>query len=351
MWRFVAAPALFMAAVACGGGAEDGPGIAGTATPGAAEATVEPATTPAQARTQEPAATATPMAIERLPIVDMHFHPDAGWDIESLVRLMDELGVKLAVGGSGGTGGDALAFWRAHPDRFIPFAGQDAVRTLYAAEGTAATEFRSARVVGHVTRLAEQLDARCWVGIGELFVNTVASHRTGAMRMPADSALMRRLWEMSATYGVPLHVHMDADPASVAEMQRLLALNRSGTWIWAHSGWYLDPVLLREYLRVNPNLYAELSFRDEPRSFVSVSNGGRLREEWREVIEEMPERFLLGTDLLPPPTAAKYAELIVYWRGIMQQLTPATAAKLAHENAERLLASSRAVDVGQCREP
>jgi predicted TIM-barrel fold metal-dependent hydrolase len=335
---------LLALAAACGGSSGYEQPSGDTATPPATEEPARPTNAPAPAATAAP----TAVAIETLPIVDMHFHPDAGWDVDSLLALMDELGVKLAVGGSGGTGSEALEFWRAHPDRFIPFAGQDAVRTIYVAEGTAASEFRSTRIVSHVTRLGEQLDARCWAGIGELFVNTIASHRTGAMRMPADSALMRRLWEMSATYQVALHVHMDADPASVAEMRRLLASNPNATWIWAHAGWYATPSLLRELLQAHQNLYLELSFRDELRSFFAVSEGGRLREEWRALFEEQPERFLLGTDLLPPPTAAKYRDLIGFWRGVLLQLTPVTAAKLAHENAESLLSQSRAVDVSRC---
>jgi predicted TIM-barrel fold metal-dependent hydrolase len=335
---------LLTVVAACSGSSGSKQPTAGDSTLPATEEHARSTNTPAPVATVVP----TAVAVESLPIVDMHFHPDAAWDVDSLLALMDELGVKLAVGGSGGTGSDALEFWRAHPDRFVPFAGQDAVRALYLAEGVAVTNFESARTVGQVTRLGEQLDARCWAGIGELFVNTTASHRTGAMRMPADSALMRRLWEMSATYRVPLHVHMDADPASVAEMRRLLASNPNATWIWAHSGWYAQPSQLRELLQAHQSLYLELSFRDELRSFFAVSEGGRLREEWRALFEEQPERFLLGTDLLPPPTAAKYRDLIVYWRGILQQLTPTTAAKLAHENAERLLSRSRAVDVSRC---
>jgi hypothetical protein len=38
-----------------------------------------------------------------------------------------------------------------------------------------------------------------------------------------------------------------------------------------------------------------------------------------------------------PSTMATYAEEIGYWRGILSQLSPPTAAKLAHGNAERLL--------------
>jgi hypothetical protein len=313
-----------------------------------AEATTVRATA-SSAPAATPAPQPTKIAISRLPIIDMHFHPDAAWNLQTLLTLMDELGVKVAVGGTGGSGVVALDFAGQHPTRFVPFAGQDGVRAAYLAEGAAATGFETDRIIQHVSRLEEGLKAGCWAGIGELFVNTVASHRTGGIRMPADSPLMRRLWELSATYNVPLSVHMDADPVSVAEMRRLLAMNPNGTWIWAHSGWYTDPAQLRELLIAHPNLLLELSFRDEPRSFVPVTANGRLRESWRALLEEMPQRFFLGTDLLPPPTIAKYSELIRFWRGVLEQLTPATAARLAFENAERLLGQTKPVDVVRCK--
>jgi hypothetical protein len=278
----------------------------------------------------------------------MHFHPDPAWDLPGLVALLDELGVSKAVGGSGSPAATALRFAAAHPQRFVPFAGQDAVRALYVAEGTAVTGFASDRIVRHVATLEEALLAGCWAGIGELFVNTVGSHRSGGFRMPADSTLMRQLWELSATHGVPLSVHMDADPISVDEMRRLLALNPNGTWIWAHAGWYATPALLRELLRAHPNLYIETSFRDELRSFFPVSSNGRLREDWRALLEELPDRFVLGTDLLPPPTPQKYSELIRFWRSILPQLTPETAASLAYRNAERLLGDFAPVDEARC---
>jgi hypothetical protein len=90
----------------------------------------------------------------------------------------------------------------------------------------------------------------------------------------AQHPLMRRLWSMSAAYGVPLSVHMDADPASIAEMERLITSDRAGTWIWAHSGWYADPALLRRLFQAHPNLYADLSFRDSSRSWSPVEDAG-----------------------------------------------------------------------------
>lgn len=319
-------------------------------TPPNASPTAQSEQTPTPTRLPQAAPSPAPTAIviDKLPIIDMHFHPDVGWDIGALVSLLDQLGVAKAVGGAGGAGSIALTFAGEQPQRFVPFAGQDAVRALYLAEGTAVTNFESDRAVRHLATLEEGLKAHCWAGIGELFLNTLSSHRTGSMRMPADSTLIRRLWEMSATYGVPLSVHMDADPVSVAEMRRLLALDRNGTWIWAHAGWYTEPALLRELLQAHVNLNLELSFRDELRSFFAVSGGGKLKEEWRLLLEEMPERFVLGTDLLPPPTPAKYTELIVFWRGILEQLTPATAAKLAYQNAERLLGDYAPIDATRC---
>jgi hypothetical protein len=159
---------------------------------------------------------------------------------------------------------------------------------------------------------------------------------------------MRRLFDLSAQYDAPLSIHMDAAPASVAELRRLLDVNADGTLIWAHAGWYADPALLRELLQVHGNLYIELSFRDELRSFFPVTMGGEMEDSWRTLLEEMPDRFVLGTDLLPPPTPKKYSDLIAFWRGVLDQLTPETAAKLAHENAEGMMDGASVADATAC---
>jgi hypothetical protein len=54
------------------------------------------------------------------------------------------------------------------------------------------------------------------------------------------------------------------------------------------------------------------------------------------LLEEFPDRFVIGTDM-DPPTLETYTEEIGFWRGILTQLSPTAAVKLAHESAERLL--------------
>ena len=305
---------------------------------------VQPA--PPATSTPAPEPTAAPAGV--LPIVDMHFHPDGSWDLDALVALMDELGVQRAAGGSGDPTAIALDFAAAYPERFVPFAGQDGIRALNLLEGAESWNLETAAIQTYVARLETELQSGCWAGIGEVFVNTLGSHVSGGFSVPADSVLMRRLLDLSAQYAAPLSVHMDAASASVAELRRLLDSNPDGTLIWAHAGWYAEPQLLREMLQAHLNLYVELSFRDELRSFFAVTSRGQLRDDWRALLEEMPQRFVLGTDLNPPPTSEKYRELIVFWRSVLEQLTPATAAMLANENATRIVGGSMVADAEAC---
>ena len=66
-------------------------------------------------------------------------------------------------------------------------------------------------------------------------------------------------WAFSATYDMPLSVHMDATDDLIAGMERLLASDPKGTWIWAHKGHVADVQLLRRLLATHPNLYLELA--------------------------------------------------------------------------------------------
>jgi hypothetical protein len=68
-----------------------------------------------------------------------------------------------------------------------------------------------------------------------------------------------------------------------------------------------------------------------------MDQAGRLREVWRQLLEEFPDRFVIGTDL-SAPSPNGYAALVAFWRTILEQLLPETAANIAHRNAERILA-------------
>jgi hypothetical protein len=280
----------------------------------------------------------------------MHFHPDPGWQTPALVELLDRLGVAAGANGAQGQERVGLDYAGRYPGRFYPFAGGVAVNNFLLTEGPAAWNLTSPGVQRYLEALEAGLRAGCWWGIGELLVNTTSSHRMPKPRVPADSPLLQRLFSLAATYNLPMSVHMDAEAASVAEMERLLASNRDATWLWAHSGWYTTPALLRRLLQDHPNLYAELSFRDGLRSFTPIDAAGSLRPEWKSLFEELPERFVIGTDVLAA-AAANYIALIDYWRGILRQLSPATAVKIAHGNAERLLRLPRGgatPDYGAC---
>jgi predicted TIM-barrel fold metal-dependent hydrolase len=245
--------------------------------------------------------------------------------------------------GNGARESDALAakFAQQHPNRFIPFVGNEPIRQFTSREGERAWTLQSTAVVNYLAQLEIGLREKRYKGIGELVVNSVYSRSDKAAQYPADSTLMRRLWALSAKYGVPLSVHLDATPDSLEQMERMLASDRDGTWIWAHTGWLpvANPPLLRRLLQTHPNLFCELSGRESIRRIYRgdpIDNDRILKPEWKALLEGFPERFVIGSDV-DPPTMAAYAEEIGYWRSILAQLSPATAAKLAHGNAERLL--------------
>jgi predicted TIM-barrel fold metal-dependent hydrolase len=257
------------------------------------------------------------------------------------MKLFDELDVAAAGNGARGADSVALKFAEQYPGRFIPFGGNEPIREFIKREGERAYTLQNPGVVGYLGRLEGALRNGQFKGIGELVVNSTYSRSDKPSKYPADSPLMQRLWALSASYGIPLSAHMDATSDSIAQMERLLASDRRGIWIWAHTGWSADssPTLLRRLLREHPNLFCELSGRESIRRIYRgdpINEGGTLKPSWRTLLEEFPDRFVIGTDI-DPATLETYTEGIGYWRGILTQLSPTTAAKLAHENAERLL--------------
>ena len=260
---------------------------------------------------------------QSLPIIDLHFHFNGEFDIDAMAKEMNALGVSKA-GNAARFAPDALALdWaRRYPDRFIPFAGKEAIRDFIRADGEQAWTLRNPTVNTYLKQLEAGLSKGHFKGIGEIHVFGPAAI-TGNV-FPADSALMKKLWGLSITFRVPVSVHMDARDGTIGEMERLLSSDRRGTWVWAHAGG-AEPALMRRLLKLHSNLYADLSGR----AFDILGN-----TEWKLLFEEYSDRFFLGTDA---PNFQQFTLVIGRWRKVLQQYSPAIASKLAHQNAERLL--------------
>jgi len=285
---------------------------------------------------------------EPLPLADLHFHPGpAFWpDLspQDILLIMDRAGVRWAGNGPAGPDDRWFPFLQAAPDRFIPLAGRGPVRRLILEQGEDAWALRSPEIMQALERIENSLIAGRFRGIGEFHVNNLESPspRFRPFRIPADSLLMRRLLALAATYQAPMSIHMDAQPSSVEELERLLASNRKGIIVWAHCGWSRgDASLIRKLLAQHPNLVCELSHRDdrprsnpdERRKLMITDDGRQLKPDWKALLEGHSDRFLIGTDSDKP---AEYQGIVDFFRAVLAQLKPDAARRIAYENAQRL---------------
>ena len=276
-----------------------------------------------------------------LPIADLHFHADRNLSPEAVLAAMDRAGVRWAGNGPKGADPNWQAYVAAAPERFIPFGGQGAIGTRVQSQGESAWTLQSPDLNRYLGALEQGLREGRFRGIGELFVNNEHTHQRdfAPTRYPADSPLMRKLLALAATYHVPLSVHMEADPASIDELERLLASDRNATVIWAHCGFWIEADDVKKLMDRHPNLMCELSHRDDrahgPRMRTSpiTAPGRRLKPEWKALLEAHSDRFLVGTDV---DNFDDYGKIVAYYREVFAQLSPEAAERFARGNAMRL---------------
>jgi predicted TIM-barrel fold metal-dependent hydrolase len=119
----------------------------------------------------------------------------------------------------------------------------------------------------------------------------------------------------------------------------LLAHNPKAQIIWAHAGadgtGQRTPELCRRLLRAHPNLVMELKADPRNRGLTYPLADGKLKPEWRALIVEFPDRFVLGSDQHYPAHdagAQRWQELV----HLFNQLPPAVRQKVGADNAVRL---------------
>lgn len=130
---------------------------------------------------------------------------------------------------------------------------------------------------------------------------------------------------------------MDAESSSMAELGKLLASNRKGRVVWNHCGSDSSASEMRSMLDKNPNLFCEFAFRYPPinkQSSRNIFDSSGIDSSWRQLMEDHSDRFMVGTDAYDGDEFE--AAIKTVRQGLLPSLKPATARKIAYQNAQRL---------------
>ena len=280
-------------------------------------------------------------------IADVHMHPHPSNDAVDVLAWMNRNGVKWAGLGSMVGGRAVREDYRATMgERYIPFGGQSQLNKIYRKGGNEALENPNhPDFVALMAMLEEDFKAGKLKGVGEVFANSRTTSKSWfGRKMKIDAPTNRMMLDLVARYGGALSMHVQWDKDSVQQLKKLAEHNVAGNIIMAHCGSNTEASDIREVLKLHSNLYCDLSARHPPKLHwklekkkpeQKVFSSLGIVESWRALIEEFPERFMVGTDT---KTASHYDEGINTIReGLLANLQPETAEKVAYLNAKRLL--------------
>ena len=291
----------------------------------------------------------TARIVQGLPLADLHFHPDLDFPPHKARDWMNRNGVRWAGAGvktwPAADGRRTLweEFSRELGNRFIPLAGQSELNVAYRDGGIAAMEDAENPVIKQLLEDADRdLRAGRVRGIGTVFINnsTTDYRPEFRRRARADAPSIRALYRLVAKYEAVMTVHIEGNPDSLVEFERLLAIDRRPRVIWNQCGSFTKPDRVRRLLDANENLFCELSWRSPPVTpprfsdrYIFTAKGPD--PGWLRLIEDFSDRFILGNDGLTVEEYDGAAEVARI--GLLAYLRPRTARLVAYQNAQRVL--------------
>ena len=265
-----------------------------------------------------------------IPFADAHVHLN---DLPMQLALMERFGVSHAVVFWGGRSSNdsVLEAARRHPGRLIPFASISPERTAYRPLWEADSP-----------QLLQQLDALlatgAFKGIGEISAVHFPSEGFGETDFDPLGPMVTGILELARKHRVPVMLHVEL--TRMEAFGRLLERYRDVTVIWAHGG-YTPLFLARRLLQAHPNLVYELSARTWPRhprspEYTLLRDGQAVWPQWLQLVEQMPERFLVGTDASHRSLASEEMKHRSV-QDFLRQLSPRARELVGTRNLLRLL--------------
>jgi predicted TIM-barrel fold metal-dependent hydrolase len=184
--------------------------------------------------------------------------------------------------------------------------------------------FNDPSIVELVQReLAQGTSAGPYRGLGEFHLYDSAN---------ANGPVARTLMRLAEERDLAVLAHVD-DTA----IDLLMAHAPKARLIWAHTGIGGPPVSrVRALLDRYPRLMGELSFRPG-----LTDATGHLGAEWKALLAEQPERFLVGSDTWINARWQDYEAIMRDTRLWLGDLPPAAARRIAWDNGAALFGLGR----------
>jgi predicted TIM-barrel fold metal-dependent hydrolase len=283
-----------------------------------------------------------------LPIIDVEYHHGGKVGMDTLIKKMDSHGVALAWLGPNEKLGseESIRLNGLYPDRLVPTAVHGDGKLWHGGDK------------GFLEKLTNDVKSGKYFAMGEFEARHYPSSTNDRnIHMPVDSEAMRVVFELSSETGVPFLLHHESEDELLPELERMLAKYPKARVIWCHVGRNRNPSTwkifqtaqaVREYLSKYPNLYFDF-LASRPGSkyqgtgvvegimYVVYFSRAALDPEWQKVIEEFPDRFVLGSDINTGRFDNYDTVMDTYRDVILKGVKKEVAEKIAFKNAWKLM--------------
>ena len=190
------------------------------------------------------------------------------------------------------------------------------------------------------------LDTGRFQWMGELLLRHygVPELDAGSYDFSPDTDLFRRVLDLSARYRVPLTVHHESDQETRELFKEVLIGHPEAIVVWAHWCGRSTADEAREFLEQLPNLHCDTGASGVSRRYGREKNPLFVSQlvwdpDWRDLIEEMPDRFLFAVDAVVAVHYAKYGNLIKEYPQAFEALSDEVRSLILGGNALRLMSS------------
>jgi Amidohydrolase len=286
-----------------------------------------------------------------LPIIDVEYH-HGKIEIDRLIDKMDKNGVALTWLGPNKLyeSKESLRLNALYPDRVVPTTVHGDDQSWH---GTGMS-----RDKGFLDDLTKDIRSGKYFVMGEFEARHYPSSTNNRdVHTPVDSENMQLVFQLSSETGIPFLLHHEAEDELLPELERMLAKYPKAKVIWCHVGRNRNPSTwkrfrtaeaVREFLTKYPNLYFNFLASKPGHKYPGTgyvegimydvtSGGASLNSEWKKVIEEFPNRFVLGSDINTKRFDNYDRVFETYRTVILQSVRRDVAEKIAYKNAWKLM--------------